>query len=106
MPYQPFKILILDHNLLQSSRRHIYLRKIRPHGMRLTAEAVKTACIAVPYQLIELSRPVSVTESAEQSFLMKSRDPIKVLAGIKDVLELVFELIRFIPDAAVQICKV
>ena len=74
--------------------------------MRLTAEAVKSTCVAVTDKLIKLSRSVNITKSAEQTSLVKTCNPIKILTGIEDVSQLVFQLIRLVPDTAVQVCKI
>ena len=74
--------------------------------MRLTSKAVKTACIAVTYKLIKLSRSVNITKSAEQTSLVQTCDPVKILTGIEDIPQLVFQLIRFIPHTSIEICKV
>ena len=68
---QLFKILVFNNYFLLSSCGKVDHREVRPHRMRLTSKAVKTACIAVTYKLIKLSRPVNVIKSWQNATLMK-----------------------------------
>ena len=74
--------------------------------MRLTAEAVKSTCVAVTDKLIKLRRPVNITKSAEQTSLMKTSNPVEIFTRIEDITKLVLQLIRVIPDTAIKICKI
>ena len=53
LPYQFFKVFILNYYLLQPPCGKVDHREVRPHRMRLTSKAVKSRSIAVPYELIE-----------------------------------------------------
>ena len=74
--------------------------------MWLTAEAVKTRCIAVSDQLIELCSSVVIPKPWENPSLMQTCNPLKVLTGIENISQLVFQPVRVIPDTAIQIYKI
>ena len=74
--------------------------------MWLTAEAVKSTCIAVSDKLIELRSPVVIPKSRKKSTLMQACNPFEVLTGVKDISQLVFQLVRIIPDTAVQVYQI
>ena len=74
--------------------------------MRLTCKAVKSACIAVTNKLIKFCRTINVPKFREKIAFMKPCYPIKILTGIEDVPQLVFQLIWLISDTAVQIRKI
>ena len=65
--------------------------------MRLTAEAVKPTRIAVSDKLIKLRCSVIIPKSRKKSTFMQACNPLEVLTGVKDISQLVFQLIGIIP---------
>ena len=106
LPDELLKVFVFNHNLLQSASCHIYHREVRPDRMGLTAEAVKSACIAVSDKLIELCSPVIIPKSRKKSTFMQACNPLEVLTGIKDISQLVFQLVGVISDTAVQVHQI
>ena len=74
--------------------------------MRLTAEAVKPTRIAVSDKLIELRCSVVIPKSWEKSTFMQACNPLEVLTGVKDISQLVFQLVRVISHTAVQVYQI
>ena len=74
--------------------------------MRLTAEAVKTACVTVADKLIKFRRSVYIVKLLKISVLVQTCNNIKIFTAVKHIFQLVFQLVRLFPNTAVKVHKI
>ena len=99
-----FEVFVFDNHLLQSLTSVVDQRKVVPHRMRLRTEGVKTGCIAVSDELIEICGSLDVRDIC---FGMHHfSDVVKIQAGVEHIPQFIAELIGMISDTAVEVCEI
>ena len=99
-----FEIFVFDYHLLQSLTSVVDQWEVVPHRMRLRSEGVKTGCIAVSDELIEICGSLDVRDIC---FGMHHfSDVVKIQAGVEHIPQFIAELIGMISDTAVEVCEI
>lgn len=98
------EVFVFDNHLLQSLTSVVDQREVVPHRMRLRSEGVKTGCIAVSDELIEICGSLDVRDIC---FGMHHfSDVVKIQAGVEHIPQFIAELIGMISDTAVEVCEI
>ena len=99
-----FEVFVFDNHLLQSLTSVVDQWEVVPHRMWLRSEGVKTGCIAVSDELIEICGSLDVRDIC---FGMHHfSDVVKIQAGVEHIPQFIAKLIGMISDTAVEVCEI
>ena len=98
---QFFKVLILNNHLGQPAVGLLDERKVAPHIMGLAAEAGQAGGVAVPDELIKPRRLLHIAGRAVTG--QRVTHKVKILPCVEHIPQGRHQLLRFLPDAAVQV---
>lgn len=98
------EVFVFDNHLLQSFASVMDQREVVPHRMGLRSEGVKTGCVAVSDELIEICGSLDV---GDIGFGMHHfSDIVKIQAGVEHMPQFIAELVGMISDTAVEVCEI
>ena len=101
MPDEPLKVLILHHNAGETPVRLLNEREGSPYILGLASEARQCRGVGLANHLIEPRRSLHLRAVGRVS--QQHPHPVKVLAGVKDVLQLVHQLDGALPHTAIEV---